>query len=165
MIRCTNQKNYPIRGRVYWRNYEQYKDRETVSSGAFIPLYLLIQSDPGFVPGYLALAGLYEKDPERCTKKAAPPICEGNPRTKGEVLEMATAQFPDDPELTQAAIDAYVEEKKFLEASITARQFALFFPDYPGANKFSVLADKYMKSYRRRLKTDLNRFNNFRLWG
>ncbi|NJN23654.1 MAG: M48 family metalloprotease [Acaryochloridaceae cyanobacterium RL_2_7] len=142
------------KGKVFWKNYEQYKDQTLVSSGAFIPLYLLIKSDPGFVPGYLALAQLYEMAPDWCTQKAYAPICKGNPRTKGEVLELATAQFPDDPELTQAMIDAYVEERKYLDASIAARQFSLFFPDYPGSEQFSGLSDKYMKRYRRGLKTN-----------
>ena len=142
-------------GQVFWRNYKLYEDQPNTELSKFVPLFLLIKKEPNFIPGYAALADTFKKSPDWCTQKAHISTCEGNPQNRVEVLEEATARFPNDAELTKAKVDALAENKMYLEASIAARQFALFFPDYPDADKFSVLADKYMKRYRSNLRTSL----------
>ena len=150
-----SQKTYAVKGKVFWRNHLSRKGNSDASSGDFVPLFLLVESEPYFIPGYLALVDTFNKAPDWCSQKASIPICKEKPKNSGEVLEQATALFPDDPELARAKVDALAKNKMYLEASIAARQFALFFPDYPGAEAFQKLSEKYMKEYRSDLRSSL----------
>lgn len=141
-------------GKVFWREYERYKDTDLVSA-QLIPLLNLVNKDPNFVPGYLSLVNLYRKHPGGCEKYAGSKLCADQPQTPAEVLESVAAQFPADPELAKMRVELLVDEDNYLEASIAARQFALFQTGHPEAEKFGQLADQYLKRYRSKFRQEM----------
>lgn len=142
------------KGKVFWRNYQQ-ANAPTLGTGTFVPLFLLTENDPNFVPGHMALVQAFEKEPEWCEKKGNAPVCEGHATNKAEALSHVSAIFPKDAALAEAKIAAFVENKDYLDASIAARQFSLQQNDSLVTNQYSELADKYMGKYRSALKRDL----------
>lgn len=130
----------PPAGRVYWREAQMglAKDLET---RIFVPLQLLVEEYPEFIPGHLQLAqALQERD---------------RPEEALQVLDRATQQYPEQAELVKAKIDALGAAEEWLEASITARQFALLYSDHPEAQAFSRLADEYLQKFRAQLRERL----------
>lgn len=124
-------------GGVYWREYERLRDLGRNMSGVFTSLELLVTEYPEFVPGHLAYAEALKADDQ--AEKAV------------EVLENASALYPDDPDLLRAKIEALAEAKEYMRASIAARQFTLVYPDYIEAAEFSQLANEYQDRYRAQL--------------
>ncbi|WP_052055490.1 M48 family metallopeptidase [Myxosarcina sp. GI1] len=127
-------------GKVYWRNYQQGK-KQQLESKIFSSLELLIAQQPEFIPGYTEYAKVltqYDREPEAL-----------------QILEQATNLYPSDSKLLKAKMQADVAAEKWLEASIAARQFALFNPNSPKAEEFTQLADKYLEEYKSELRSDM----------
>jgi len=111
------------------------RDRETEVENLWTQL---LSSAPGFIDGQLAIANyLIDANEEDLVVEA---------------LEEAATRFPDDAEIARTRVKALRKDRKRLEASIAARQFALANPEHPDAAEFNQLADEYMGNFRRVLR-------------
>jgi hypothetical protein len=136
----TDAEKLSPAGQVYWREAKAGMEQK-LETKIFVPLQFLVEQYPEFIPGQLLYAQAlkdYNK-PEEALK----------------VLERATAVYPDQPDLLTAKINGFVDNKKWLEASLSARQFALLNPKHPAAPEFETLADKHLKRYQQHLRAQL----------
>lgn len=122
--------------RVYWRNATEGM-QQGLTSKIFAPLQMLLEKQPEFIPAYSLYAEAIKKYD---SKESIIPI-----------LEKGVATFPKSVELNQSLIKALEEKDKFLEASITARQFAIVYPKHPQASEFANIAEKDFKRFRSKL--------------
>ncbi len=105
-------------GRVFWREVQEGIARN-LESRAVVGSRLLVEREPGFIPGYIQRAEVLRKY--------------GTKEEALAVLEQAVSLYPNEPDLTKAKVVLLVEMEKWLEASIAARQFAMLNPDHPDA--------------------------------
>ncbi len=143
------------RGQKLWQKARDGLEKN-LKSKVFFNLQTLIKFYPEFIPGHIALSEFCLEEAEYCETTAKDKY-PSNPR---EIMEQLTGIYPDEPDILRRKIDflLHAGEKdydNYLEASISARQFALFFVDYPEAPEFNQLADEYLDKYQGRLKTDL----------
>lgn len=124
-------------GKVYWREGNAGIE-QNLETRIFVPLELLVEQYPEFIPGHLLLARVLEEH-ERLEEAV-------------EVLDRATTLYPDRTDLLRAQIDVLVNSKQWLEASIAARQFALLHPDHPEAEEFTASAEANYDKFRSYLK-------------
>ena len=127
-------------GSVYWRQSEAGLEQK-LETKILAPLRLLVEQYPEFIPGHLRYAQALEEY--------------GREEESLQVLERATTLYPNEPELLRATIKELGEADKWLEASLTARQFALLHPDNPQASEFNALADENLERYRSHLRRKL----------
>lgn len=128
-------------GKVYWRE-TQAGIAQNLQTRTLVPLRLLVEQYPAFIPGHLRLAEILKKYDE--------------PKESLKVLERATALYPTQPDLVKAKIAALAEAKKWMEASLTARQFALLNYNQSATNaEFTQLADENLKRYKKHLRREL----------
>ena len=120
-------------GGVYWRQSQEGLEQK-LETKIMVPLELLVEQYPEFIPGHLRYAQVLKeyKKPEEAL----------------QVLERAAALYPNQPDLLKAKIAALGEREKWLEASLAARQFALLYPDNPLSSEFTTLADENLERYR-----------------
>ncbi|MFK0729964.1 MAG: M48 family metalloprotease [Gloeotrichia echinulata GP01] len=104
-------------------------------SQTLVALKLLIEKQPEFIPAYQLLAEALQKKEQH--------------QEAIEVLEKGVTLFPESAELTKSLIKALHSKDKWLEASITARQFTIVYPQHPESPEFLRIADQ-----------DLGRFND-----
>ena len=127
-------------GRVYWREAKAGFE-QNMESRMFIALEALVENYPEFIPGHLLLVDAlkeYDREDEAI-----------------EVLERAATLYPQEPDLIAAEIQAKADDKQWLEASISARQFSLIFPEDEKAEEFSNIADEYLGKYQSGMKRKL----------
>ena len=119
-------------GKVYWREGQAgiIGDLQTKT---LVPLKLLVENYPEFIPGNIKYAQALKKYGE--SEKAL------------EILERATSLYPNQAELVKARVDALSDEKKWMQASLAARQFALLNPENPQASEFTQIADEKLNKY------------------
>ncbi len=127
-------------GKVYWREAEA-GFAQNLETRIMVPLELLTQKYPQFIPGQLRYAEALERYGKK--EKAL------------AVLDRAATIFPNQPELVKARITALTKAEQWIDASIAARQFALLNPDHPQAADFTKLADANFKRYRSQLRKNL----------
>jgi predicted Zn-dependent protease len=127
-------------GRVYWRE-AQAGIEQKLESKIFVPLQFLVEQYPEFIPGQVQYAQAL-RDYNQVEKSL-------------QVLERATTLYPAEPMLLKAKIAAYSQNKKWLEASLSARQFALLNPNHPEAAEFATLAEENLKRYQSHLRAEL----------
>ena len=127
-------------GKVYWRTYQQGK-AQNLSSKIFTPLEFITERDPNFVPGHIA----YAQELIAVDKVAQAHL----------VMERAIGLYPQDVTLLRAKIEQDVTTERWLEASIAARQFALFNPEHPEQAEFTDLANRYLQTYQDEVKEEL----------
>ena len=127
----------PPAGAVYWRISGEGLEQK-LETKIFVPLESLIEQFPEFIPGHLRYAQVLQdyKQPEKAL----------------QVLERASTLYPKEPELLKATITAMGQQKKWLEASLLARQFALLYPDNPQSSEFAKLADDALEHYRNHIR-------------
>ena len=130
----------PPAGAVYWRMSGEGLEQK-LKTKIFVPLESLVERFPQFIPGHLRYAQALKE--YELSEKAL------------QVLERASSLYPREPELLKATIAAMGEQKKWLEASLTARQFALLYPDHPQSSEFSQLADENLERYRNYMRREL----------
>ncbi len=127
-------------GKVFWRNYQQGKQQQ-LSSKVVSSLKLLTTREPQFLPGHIhyaeALLG-YEREAESLA-----------------VLNRAVNLYPNEPVILRAKMDADIAAEQWLDASIMARQYALFNPDAPQAEEFNQLAEEYLAKYQSSLRSSI----------
>ncbi|WP_414551219.1 M48 family metalloprotease [Anabaena sp. CCY 0017] len=127
-------------GKVYWRE-SAAGIANNLQTRAIVPLQLLVEQYPEFIPGHLRFAEVlkqYNRAPEAL-----------------EVLERAYSLYPNQSTLIQAKVAALAEAKKWMEASLTARQFALLNPNHPQADEFKNLADKHLNDFKSNIKSEI----------
>ena len=127
-------------GKVFWRNYQQGKE-QNLESKIFSALKLLTTREPQFIAGHIHYAQMLEEY-ERETEAAT-------------VLNRAVNLYPREPKLIKARIENHLDREEWLDASVLARQFALFNQDLPEAEEFDRLADEYLTKYQKDLKSDI----------
>ncbi|NEP79439.1 MAG: peptidase M48, Ste24p, partial [Okeania sp. SIO3B3] len=130
----------PIKAQVYWRQVQEglAKNLETQ---IFVALNLLVKEYPEFIPTHIKLAEVLKADEQ--TELAL------------EILHQAAGLYPNEPELIKAQITALANEKKWLEATLSAQQFALMNPEHSQVDEFNQLAETYRKKFQSQLKSKL----------
>ena len=126
-------------GKVYWRETEA-GTAQKLQTRVLVPLRLLVEQYPEFIPGHLRLAQVLQDD---------------HPKEALGVLERATSLYPAQPDLLKAKVAALAATKQWMEASLAARQFALLNPKQPQAPEFARLADENLKRYKKHLRSEL----------
>ncbi|MEO1339879.1 MAG: M48 family metallopeptidase [Cyanobacteria bacterium J06635_13] len=127
-------------GKVFWRNYQEGQAKQ-LESQVISSLKLLTTREPQFIPGhihYAAALSEYEREAESIA-----------------VLDRAVNLYPDEPEILRARMDADLAQENWLDASIMARQYALFNPDAPEAAEFNRLAEEYLAKYQSSLRSSI----------
>ena len=127
-------------GKVFWRNYQEGKERQ-LETQVISSLKLLTTREPQFISGHIHYAEVllaYEREPESL-----------------EVLNRAVNRYPNEPKLLRAKMNADIVAENWLDASIMARQFALFNPDSPQAEEFNRLAEEYLAQYQSDLRSSI----------
>ena len=125
-------------GRVYWREAQASPKLQT---RIMVPLRLLVEEYPQFIPGHLRLAEVLQQGDR--SQEAI------------DVLEQATSLYPNQPELVKAKVAALAADKKWMEASLAARQFAILNSKQQNAAQFTQLADENLKRYKKHLRRKL----------
>ncbi|BBD64607.1 peptidase M48 Ste24p [Nostoc commune NIES-4072] len=120
-------------GKVYWRESEA-GIAQKLQTKTLVPLQLLVEQYPEFIPGHIRYAEVL-KQYDR-TKEAL------------DILERASSLYPDQPELIKTRITALADDKKWMEASLAARQFAILYPKNPQAPEFTKLAEENLNRYK-----------------
>ena len=127
-------------GKVFWRNYQRGKE-QGLETKVVSSLKLLTTREPQFISGHIHYAQMlqqYEREAEA-----------------QKVLEKAASRYPSEPKLIKARIEDRVAAEEWLEASILARQFALFNPERPEAKELDKLADEYLAEYQGDLRSEI----------
>lgn len=124
-------------GKIYWREY-QAGLTGGLETRIFVPLRLLVEQYPEFIPGHLHLAQVLTED-NRSDEAL-------------QVLERAAGRYPTQPDLLRAKIAAQAEAENWLDASLTAREFALLNPEHPDAAEFTQLAEDHLESFKSHLR-------------
>ena len=120
-------------GAVYWRESTRGMEAERESQ-TLVPLGLLTEEYPEFIPGHLRYVKMLEAY-ER-------------PDDAEMVLEKALTLYPYEPDLLSAQIDLMMTHENWIEASIAARQFALLNPDHPDSERYAGLADENLDRFK-----------------
>ncbi|NJK50797.1 M48 family metalloprotease [Candidatus Gracilibacteria bacterium] len=128
-------------GAVYWRLYQEGLEDLHLESKILTPLQLLTEQYPEFIPGHLHYADILRET--------------GDEEESMQVLQQAISLYPNEAELVRGTIEAYQTEEDWLEASITARQFALFNPKHPQSAEFTQLANTNLERYQDEIESDL----------
>ncbi|MEM6612655.1 MAG: M48 family metallopeptidase [Cyanobacteria bacterium P01_C01_bin.72] len=127
-------------GKVFWRNYQHGKEQQ-LESKVLSSLKLLTTREPQFLPGHVHYAAAllqYERPAESLA-----------------VLDRAVNLYPDEPQILRAKMDADIADENWLDASVMARQYALFNPDTPEAEEFELLAEEYLAKYQSNLRSNI----------
>jgi predicted Zn-dependent protease len=127
-------------GKVYWRTYQEGKQQQ-LESKIIAPLKLLTEKQPEFIRGHLEYAHILQ--------------ARGQEAEAIQVLDRALNQYPERLELVKAKIAADIQAENWIDASITARQFALFNSQTAEAKEFQQLADEYLENYKSKLRSQL----------
>lgn len=136
----TDPAQLPPAGKVYWREAEAAFDGK-LQTKVLIPLRFLVQQYPEFIPGHLKLAQALEK--YDYSKEAL------------DVLERATTLYPEQPDLVKAKVLELAAAKKWMEASLAARQFALINANKSNRAEFTQLADENLERYKKHMRSEL----------
>lgn len=120
-------------GKVYWRESEAGIEKK-LQTRTLVPLQFLVEQSPEFIPGHIRYAeALKQYD---------------RPKEALDILERATSLYPNQPDLVKARVTALADNKKWMEASLAARQFAILNPQDPQAPEFTKLAETNLKRYK-----------------
>ena len=127
-------------GQVFWRNYQQ-GEQQGLETKVIASLKLLTTREPQFISGHIRYAEVL-KEHEREEESL-------------QVLNRAVSLYPNEPKLLKAKMNTDIAEDKWLDASIMARQFALFNPNLPEAKEFNQLAEQYLAKYQSNLRSSI----------
>ena len=133
---------------VYYREGKAGLEQRLVTKALF-PLQKLSEDYPQFIPGHLMLAEAarqFSDDDAKAVLKR-PKI-----EVELEALERGSSIFPERKDLLDARIKAFASYDKFIEASVTARQFAALFPKDPDKEKYLSLAEDYLQKHRKTIQ-------------
>ena len=124
-------------GKVYWREAKAGIVSQ-LQTKTLVALNLLVEKNPEFIPGHIQYAEYLKKYGKE--KKAL------------EVLERATSLYPNQVDLVKSRVTALAKAKKWMEASLAARQFAILNPENQQAPELKKLADKHLKRFKSHIR-------------
>lgn len=127
-------------GKVYWRYGQEAFDPQ-LETKTLSPLKLLVEKHPEFIPGHVRYAEAL--------------VFFGNTNQGITHLETAVSRYPKQLSLVEALLPLYTEKEQWLDASLTARQFALLNADHSQANDYQTLADEHLEKYENQLRSKL----------
>ncbi|MDZ8240624.1 MAG: M48 family metalloprotease [Nostoc sp. ChiQUE01a] len=127
-------------GKVYWRESEAGIATK-LQTRTLVPLQLLVEQYPEFIPGHIRYAQILKQY--------------DRPKEALDILERASSLYPDQPQLIKARVTALAGEKKWMEASLAARQFAILNPENPQALEFTNLAEENLERYKRHIRAEI----------
>lgn len=130
----------PPGGSVYW-GYGEEKFDPKLRSRSLSPLSLLVEKYPDFIPGHVRYAealAFFDQTEKAITH-----------------LETTVSKYPEQVQLVEALLPLYKEKEQWLDASLVARQFALFNSEHEKADEFKALADNYLENYNSQLRSEL----------
>jgi Zn-dependent protease with chaperone function len=162
----TSERLAPA-AQIYWRDALDGIEKQ-LNLKAFVSLQMMTDNYPDFLPAHLKLAELCESEPKECRDQARAK----QPKDAVEVLERVGNLYPKNTDIIDrklALFDRVAERNetknaffvKLLDASISARQFALAYPDDPASERYRKLADDYMKRYQSKLKEMITIYAGF----
>lgn len=122
---------------VFWRDGVDGLQQE-LEVKATIGLSKLSENYPEFIPGHIKLAEAYVKW--------------GKPDKAIEALERGFGLYPDQESLVAPLVELMVGKGMLIEASVTARQFALINPESPQASRYNAVADQLYNRFRAELQ-------------
>ncbi|MBE9003527.1 M48 family metalloprotease [Fortiea sp. LEGE XX443] len=127
-------------GKVYWRESEAGIAAK-LQTRTEVPLKLLVEQYPEFILGHIRYAEILKQY--------------DRPKEALDILERGASLYPDQPELIKARVTALADDKKWIEASLAARQFAILYPNDPQAPEFTELAEKNLKRYKSHIRGEI----------
>lgn len=135
-----DEKELPPGGNVYWR-YGKAEFDPKLRTKSLAPLQNLVKKHPDFIPGHIRYteALVYFDETEKAISH----------------LEKTIPRYPQQLELVEAILPLYKETEQWLNASLTARQFALLNPEHSKAEEFQTLADQRLEQYESALRSEL----------
>ena len=137
--------------RSYYRNGKAGLDENLITK-ALIPLQRLSEDYPEFIQGHLMLAQAARKFSDNDARIV---LGKSKLEVELEALERGSSIFPERKDLLNARLDAFLSYDKFIEASVTARQFATIFPDDPDSGKYLQKAEIYLNRHRKEIADKL----------
>ncbi|MEA5449071.1 M48 family metalloprotease [Leptolyngbya sp. CCNP1308] len=138
----TDPADLPPAGQVYWREAQAGAESE-FPNRVLIPLELLVKNYPEFLPGQ-ALYARYLVQNDRADEAL-------------QVLDGAIARYPYNPDLLRAQAEVQMAREQWIEAAITANQFAILNPEHPEAEAMSALARQNLDRFRGEMNQTLTR--------
>jgi predicted Zn-dependent protease len=127
-------------GKVYWREAEAGIAAK-LQTRTEVPLKLLVENNPEFIPGHIRYAEILKQY--------------NRPKEALDILERASSLYPDQPDLIKARVTALAGGKKWMEASLAARQYAMLYPNAPQAEEFTQLAEQNLKRYKSHIRAEI----------
>ncbi len=138
----TDPAELPPAGAVYWRE-AQAGAESGVESRMLVPLELLVEEYPEFLPGH-ALYARHLVQHDQADKAL-------------DVLEEAVRRYPFYPDLLKAQTEVQMAQEKWVEAAITANQFVVLNPNHPDAEAMEQLAQENLDRFRGEMNQVLTR--------
>lgn len=142
IVPITNPEDLPPAGRVYWREAQAGLE-SGFPNRVLVPLELLVKDYPEFLPAQ-ALYVRYLIQQERMEEAQ-------------QIVEAAALRFPYHPDILRAEIQIQMAQEKWIEAAITANQFAMLNPDHPDAGAMEQLAEENLSRFRGEVNANLTR--------
>lgn len=133
LIPIMDAEALPPAGRVYWREAQAGLESE-FPNRVLVPLELLVKEYPEFLPAQLLYAR-YLLTQDRAAESLA-------------ILEAAAIRYPYHPEVLKAQVEVQMAQERWIEAAITANQFAILNPDHPEAEAMGQLATRNLDRFR-----------------
>lgn len=127
---------------VYWREAQQGLEHG-LRHRTEVPLQLLTEEHPEFIPAHLLYAR-YLVEQDRAEEADA-------------LLDRALLIYPSQPDLLRARVEVQMARERWIEASITARQFSLLNPNHPDAPAMEALAQENLDRFRAEMNEDITR--------
>jgi predicted Zn-dependent protease len=138
----TDPADLPPAGQVYWR--EALAGAESAfPNRVLVPLQLLTKTYPEFLPAQ-ALYARYLVQNGRADEAL-------------QLLDGAIARYPYNPDLLQAQVEVQMARQRWIEAAITANQFAILNPDHPETDAMAALARQNLDRFRGEMNQTLTR--------
>ncbi|MGF1522460.1 MAG: M48 family metalloprotease [Leptolyngbyaceae cyanobacterium] len=130
----------PPAGAVYWREaqagYEQGLTHRTT-----VPLDLLVEAYPEFVPGQVFYANYL--------------VEQGRAEEADAMLDRALLVYPSQPDLLKARTYTQMALEQWIEASISARQFTLLNPDHADFEEMATLSQENLDRFRGEMNEEI----------
>ncbi|WP_347404179.1 M48 family metalloprotease [Nodosilinea sp. P-1105] len=138
----TDPEDLPPAGRVYWREAQAGAD-SGFTNRVRVPLELLVKDYPEFLPGQAMYARYL--------------VNQGQTREALALLDDALTLYPYQPDLLKAQVDVQMAQEQWIEAAITANQFAILNPDHPDQEAMAQLARQNLDRFRGEMNQTLTR--------
>lgn len=142
IVPITDPEDLPPAGRVYWREAQAGLE-SGFPNRVLVPLELLVKEYPDFLPAQ-SLYGRYL-------------IQQGRMEEARQILESLALRFPYHPDVLNAQIQLQMAQEKWIEAAITANQFAMLNPEHPEAPAMEQLAQENFNRFRGQINANLTR--------